>query len=55
MSAKEWAKAAPEGDVLGAMAQRTENSMLNPMMQPITGNGGLKTPGVTGPKGGLKR
>ena len=56
VSAGEWAKSAPAGDVLGAMAKRTENEMFNPMMQPITGQGGLKTPGVTGPKtGGLKR
>lgn len=53
LSASAWAKSAPAGDVLGAMAERTENEMFNPMMQPITGVGGLKTPGVTGPKGGL--
>ena len=55
ISGREWAKSAPSGDVLGAMAQRIDNES-NPIMQPILGGGGITTPGVTGPAvGGLHR
>ena len=46
ISAKEWAKSAPSGDVLGAMAQRIDNES-NPIMQPILGGGSITTPGAT--------
>ena len=53
LSGKEWAKLAPEGDVLGAMASRTDNADL---MEPIiSGAPKLKTPGVSTPGlGGLR-
>lgn len=53
LSGREWAKMAPDGDVLGAMASRIDNADL---MAPIAaGAPKVNTPGVTGPAlGGLK-
>ena len=49
-----WSKFAPEGDVLGAMAQRVDNED-NPIMGVIGGGQNINTPGMTGPSlGGLK-
>lgn len=49
------AAGGPSGDVLGAMAERVDNELLNPMMQPIGSSApNLNTPGVTAPLGGLK-
>ena len=49
------AAGGPSGDILGAMAKRADNELLNPMMQPITGGANVTLPGVTGPSiGGLK-
>lgn len=53
ISAKEWAKSAPSGDVLGAMSKRIDDA---DMLTPIIGSApAVSTPGVTGPAvGGLR-
>ena len=53
ISASEWAKSAPSGDVLGAMARRVDDAdKLTPIVEAAKK---VNTPGVTGPAvGGLR-